>query len=63
LSKALYSRIIAVCDAWDSLVIDRVYRKATTKELALEEIKKNAQTQFDPVLVEIFEKMVENNEV
>jgi HD-GYP domain-containing protein (c-di-GMP phosphodiesterase class II) len=59
----LYSRIIAICDTWDSLVIDRVYRKATTKELALEEIKKNVQTQFDPVLVEIFEKMVENNEV
>jgi diguanylate cyclase (GGDEF)-like protein len=50
----LLSRIIAVVDAYDAMTVDRVYRKAMTKEQALEEIKRNSGTQFDPEVAKIF---------
>lgn len=58
-----FSRIIAVCDTWDSLVFDRVYRKATTKEEALAEIKRNSGTQFDNKIVEVFTELVNSGEI
>ena len=48
------ARIIAVVDAYDAMMSDRPYRKARTKEQALEELKKNAGTQFDPRVVNAF---------
>ena len=33
---------------------DRVYRKAMSKEQAVEEIRRNAGTQFDPLIANIF---------
>ncbi len=59
----LFSRIIAVCDTWDSCIFDRVYRKAMTKEACCEELKKNAGSQFDPKIVEVFLEMVNNGEI
>ncbi|NLV22484.1 MAG: diguanylate cyclase [Syntrophomonadaceae bacterium] len=50
----LLSRILAVIDAYDAMTEDRVYRNALSREAALEEIRKNAGTQFDPRIVEIF---------
>ncbi len=50
----LLSRILAVADAYDAMTEDRVYRKALSKEQALEEIRKNAGTQFDPVVAQRF---------
>ena len=48
------SRVISVLDAFDAMTADRVYRKAITQEDALEEIRKNAGTQFDPNIVNSF---------
>ncbi len=48
------ARIIAVADAYDAMTSDRPYRKALTKEQAIEELKKNAGTQFDPRVVTAF---------
>ncbi len=59
----LFSRIIAVCDTWDSLIFDRVYRRATTKELAIEEIKRHSGTQFDNRIVDIFIELFNSGEV
>ncbi len=50
----LLSRIISVADAYDAMTHDRAYRKAKTKKAAVEEICKNAGTQFDPEVVNAF---------
>jgi diguanylate cyclase (GGDEF)-like protein len=50
----LLSRIIAVADAYDAMTADRPYRSAISKMDAIEEIKKNAGTQFDPKIAELF---------
>lgn len=50
----LLSRIIAVVDSYDAMTEDRVYRKAMTHEQALDEISKNAGTQFDPYIAGLF---------
>jgi len=50
----LKARIIALADAYDAMTSDRAYRKAIDMEAALTEIRKNAGTQFDPKLAEIF---------
>jgi putative nucleotidyltransferase with HDIG domain len=50
----LGSRIISVTDAFDAMTSDRPYRKAMSKETALEELKKCAGNQFDPRVVEAF---------
>jgi len=45
------ARIIAVCDAFDAMISDRPYRRATTIEAALEELGNCAGSQFDPEVV------------
>jgi len=50
----LISRIIAVADAFDAMTSARPYREKWPIEKAVEEIKRNSGTQFDPVLVESF---------
>jgi putative two-component system response regulator len=62
----LHSRILFILDAYEALASDRVYRKGMGKEKALEIIRSNAGTQFDPKLVEAFaaavKKDIENEE-
>ena len=50
----MFSRILFILDAYEALATDRIYRKGMGKEKALEEIAKNAGSQFDPQLVQIF---------
>jgi len=50
----LLCRILAVVDAYDAMTSDRVYRKALSKEAAMEELRRNAGTQFDPSLTDLF---------
>jgi diguanylate cyclase (GGDEF)-like protein/putative nucleotidyltransferase with HDIG domain len=50
----LASRIVFVCDAFDAMVADRPYRAAMSDEGALDELRRNAGTQFDPDVVAAF---------
>lgn len=52
----MISRIIAVANAYDIMTCERGHRKAMKKEDAIEELKRKAGTQFDPVVVEAFLK-------
>lgn len=54
------ARIIAVGDAFDSIISDRVYRQKNNYEEALEEIKKGSGTHFDPVVVRAFCECFDN---
>ena len=49
-----FARIIAVADAFDSMTSTRAYRKATRIGDAIAELRKGADAQFDPKLVDAF---------
>ncbi len=50
----LLGRILGVCDAWDAMTTDRVYRVALSREDAVSALKEGAGTQFDPAIVQVF---------
>ena len=50
----LGARIIAVCDAYDAMVSTRPYRSRMSTEVALEELRRCAGSQFDGRIVEAF---------
>ena len=54
----LLARIITVADSFDAMTSDRPYRKAFSVEDAMRELKSKAGTQFDPKIVEVFEKVI-----
>jgi len=57
----LGARIIHVADAYEAMRSARSYRKIPlSKEAAIEEIQKHRGTQFDPMVVEAFLRIVNN---
>jgi len=50
----ILSRIVLVADAFDAMTSVRAYQPALPVEFAVTEIRNNAGTQFDPVVVEVF---------
>jgi HD-GYP domain-containing protein (c-di-GMP phosphodiesterase class II) len=59
----LEARIVSVADTFDAMTSTRSYRKALDKEIAIEEIKKNAGKQFDPRVVAAFLKIINKENV
>jgi putative nucleotidyltransferase with HDIG domain len=55
----LGGRIIAVADAFSAMTSDRIYRPALTLDRAWAELRAHAGTQFDPEIVAVFEKVVD----
>jgi putative nucleotidyltransferase with HDIG domain len=58
----LGARILAIADTYDAMTSDRPYRPALSHEVAIEELKRCAGTQFDPRLVEVFIKAIDKKE-
>ena len=54
----LRSRILAIADAYDAMVSDRVYRKGRSREDAFVELRRCSDIQFDHDLVERFIEVV-----
>ncbi len=52
------SRIVAVLDAYDAMMSDRVYRKAPGRQYAVSELCRCAGTQFDPKVAGAFLKVL-----
>lgn len=50
----LGARILAVADTYSAMTSERPYRKAKDKEKALEELKRVAGKQLDPMIVKVF---------
>ncbi len=54
----LPARIVSIADVYEALISDRPYRKAFTKKKAVEIIKSESGTHFDPAIVEVFLRVV-----
>jgi diguanylate cyclase (GGDEF)-like protein len=50
----LDARILALADTFDAMTSDRPYRRGLPVEIALQEIRQHAGTQFDPALAVVF---------
>ena len=55
------ARAFAVVDVYDALTCDRPYRKAWTREKAVEHIQNGAGTHFDPTVVQVFVHMLQGS--
>ncbi|MFZ5826396.1 MAG: HD domain-containing phosphohydrolase, partial [Bacillota bacterium] len=55
----LGARIIAVVDAFDAMISDRVYRKGMSVDSAMAELRRMAGTQFDPTVVDAVAAVVQ----
>lgn len=53
------ARIIAIADTYDAMTSDRAYRPRLIEKDVFSELKKGRGTQFDPELVDLFIKMLE----
>lgn len=53
------ARILNVADAFDAMISDRPYRKRKSVEEALDELKRGAGDEFDPVVVEYLTRLID----
>jgi HD-GYP domain-containing protein (c-di-GMP phosphodiesterase class II) len=53
----MISRILTVADSWDAMIRDRAYRKGLSREVAIDEIKRNVGLQFDPNVAKAFMRL------
>jgi HD-GYP domain-containing protein (c-di-GMP phosphodiesterase class II) len=54
-------RIVAVADSYDAMTSNRSYRKYLPQDVARDEIKKHAGTQFDPDVAECMVRIIEED--
>jgi HD-GYP domain-containing protein (c-di-GMP phosphodiesterase class II) len=58
----LPTRLLTVCDVYDALVSNRVYRKAWTRERALELLREESGAAFDPRCVDALAQVLEREQ-
>jgi HD-GYP domain-containing protein (c-di-GMP phosphodiesterase class II) len=58
----LVARIIFACDTFSAITTDRAYRKARSTAEAVSELRRNAGTQFDPVVAETLIAVISETE-
>lgn len=56
----LISRLLSIVDAYDVMIEGRVYKPPFTIDQSIEELKKFSGRQFDPMLTNIFIKIIED---
>ena len=59
----LESRILHVADALEAMTSSRVYRTALSLEVAVEELRRGAGSQFDPVVVTALLELIRDGEI
>lgn len=59
----IVARIISAADTYDAMTTNRPYRKGLSRQTAIDEIKKEAGTQFDKEVAEAFVKAFEAGEI
>ncbi|MCD6221924.1 response regulator [bacterium] len=59
----LYAKILSIADAYSAMISKRPYRDALSKEEAIKELMRNADTQFDRELVSVFVDVLNKMEV
>ncbi len=57
----LFARILCAADSFDAMVTTREYKRTFTMEEAAQELRKEAGTHFDPQIVNIFCKILEED--
>lgn len=51
-------RILSICDAYDAMTSNRPYRRAMSKDAAINELRKFSNRQFDSLLVSKFIQLI-----
>lgn len=59
----LGARVLAVVDAFEAMIMKRPYRPPMTIDQAMDEIKRNSGTQFDPRIVDVFLRVMNRKDV
>lgn len=59
----LFGRILAVVDSFEAMTSDRPYRKAMSSQAAARILEQEAGKQFDPHLVNVYLKLIEQHHV
>ena len=57
------ARIVAVADSYDAMNSKRIYSNALEKEKIIEELESCSGTQFDPVIAELFVRLIREGKV
>lgn len=59
----LFARIVAIADTFDAMTTKRVYRDKYNLEYALNEVRKNKGTQFDPQIADVFLSLFDTEQI
>jgi putative nucleotidyltransferase with HDIG domain len=62
-SISLHARIVAAADAYDAITSDRPYRQRSSPSRALEILRRQSGTKFDPQVIEAFARAADSDQL